>query len=151
KLKEIGKRFNMTPTQVAILWTIQNRGVVTGLTGPTKIEHLEENSRVLNLVLDGDSIKEINQLIEKEEDRLRKIIHDEVYTLLTSSFSYDYEKAYKDLIYAIEYCIERQLIPYNYGVDIFRRVEGDKSSGNKSLLRLNEIRYEIKSIANYET
>jgi hypothetical protein len=28
------------------------------------------------------------------------------------------------------------------------KVEKDKSSGNKSLLRLNEIRNEIKSIAN---
>ena len=52
------------------------------------------------------------------------------------------------LIYAIEYCIESLLIPYKYGVDIFMEVEKDKSLGNKSLFRLNEIRNEIKSIAN---
>ena len=59
-------RYYLTPTQVAILWTIQNKGVVTGLTGPTKIEHLKENSQVLNLSLNTASIEEINQLIEKK-------------------------------------------------------------------------------------
>jgi len=148
KLEEIGRRYNMTPAQVAILWTIQNRGVITGLTGPTKMEHLKENSGVLSLDLDENTIKEINQLIENEEERLRKVIHEEVCAILTSSCCSDYEKAYKDLIYAIEYCIENQLIPYEYGVDVFNKVEKEKSSGSKTLLKLNDIRNEIKSIAN---
>ncbi|WP_236914717.1 aldo/keto reductase [Clostridium sp. Cult2] len=148
KLREIGNRYNMTPTQVAILWTIHNKGVVTGLTGPTKIEHLEENSRVLNLSLDIDGVKEINQLIEKEENKLRKIMYEEVYIILTSSFPSGYEKSYKDIIYAIEYCIENQLIPYKDGIDIYMRLVKDKSLGNKSLDRLNEIRNDIKSMAN---
>lgn len=147
KLKEIGKRFDMTPTQVAILWTIQNDGVVAGLTGPTKTEHLAENSRALNLTLDEDTMKEINYVLEKEEERLRKTVYEEVYNILTTSFFSDYEKAYKDLIYAIEYCIENGLIPYKDGVDIFKKIEEEKSSGNASLLRLNEIRNEIKSHA----
>ncbi len=146
KLREIGSRHNMTPTQVAILWTIHNKGVVTGLIGPTKIEHLKENSQVLNLSLDTDIIEEINQLIEKEEDKLRKLMYEEVYSILTSSFSLDYEKTYNDLIYVIEYCMENQLIPYNDGIDAYIEIEKDKSLGNKSLNRLNEIRNEIKSI-----
>ncbi|NMB08482.1 MAG: MerR family DNA-binding transcriptional regulator [Tissierellia bacterium] len=139
-------RYYLTPTQVAILWTIQNKGVVTGLTGPTKIEHLKENSQVLNLSLNTASIEEINQLIEKEEDKLRKTMYEEVYSILTSSFSSDYEKTYKDLIYVIEYCMENQLISYNDGIDAYMEIEKDKSLGNKSMDRLNEIRNEIKSI-----
>lgn len=146
KLREIGNRYNMTPTQVAILWTIHNKGVVTGLTGPTKIEHLEENSQVLNFHLDIDSIEEVNHLIEKEEDKLRETMYEEVYSILTSSFSSDYEKTYNDLIYVIEYCMENQLIPYNDGIDAFIEIEKDKSLSTKSLDRLNEIRNEIKSI-----
>lgn len=145
KLTDIGKKYNMTPAQVAILWTIQNRGVITGLTGPVRTAHLEENCRVLNLSLDKDSINEINQFIEKEEDRMKKIIHEEICTILSTPFSADYEKAYKDLIYAIEHCVESQLIPYCYGVDIFKKIEEDRVSGNKSLYRLNEIRNELKA------
>jgi len=43
KLREIGLRFGKTPAQIAIAWTIQNPGVVSGLTGPVKLHHLKEN------------------------------------------------------------------------------------------------------------
>lgn len=146
KLRDIGNRYNMTSTQVAILWTIANKGVIAGLTGPIKMEHLKENSRVLNLSLDMDSIEEINQLIEKEEDKLRKTMYEEVYSILTSLFLLDYEKSYKDLIYVIEYCIENQLIPYDDGVNAYMEIQKDRSLGNKSLDRLNEIRNDLKAI-----
>ena len=76
---------------------------------------------------------------------MKKIIHEEICTILSTPFSADYEKAYKDLIYAIEHCVESQLIPYCYGVDIFKKIEEDRVSGNKSLYRLNEIRNELKA------
>jgi len=147
KLREIGSKYNMTPVQTAILWTLQNQGVAAGLTGPTKIDHLVENSKVLDMSLDEDSIMEINQMIEMEEDKLRQTVQDEVHAILTSPLSADYEKAYKDLIYVLEYSIENQYISYKNGVNIFMKIEEDRNSGSRSVRRLNDYREKIKAEA----
>ncbi len=146
KLREIGNRYNKTPAQVAISWTIQNKGVIVGLTGPTKIEYLYENSQVLDWSLDKTSIEEINSFIKEEEKDLRKIIQEELNSILKFSISSDYEKLYRDLIYLIEYCIENQMISYENGINMYMKIQSVKNSGNNLLDRFNEIKNEIKSI-----
>lgn len=148
KLGEIGNRYGKTPTQVAISWTIQNPGVIVGLTGPTNIKHLEENSLALNWFLDKESIEEINQFIEQEENKLRKVMYEELEGILNSNLSFDYEKAYKDLIYVMEYCIENKLIEYEVGVNMYMEILKNKNMDNKSLSGLDEIKSKIKSLVN---
>lgn len=148
KLGELGNRYGKTPAQVAISWTIQNPGVIVGLTGPTNIEHLKENSISLNWSLDKESIEDINQFIEKEEKKLRKVLYEELEDILNSKLSFNYEKTYKDLIYVIEYCIENKLMEYESGVNMYMEILKTKKLDNKSLDRLNEIKMEIKSLVN---
>ncbi|TAH61450.1 MAG: aldo/keto reductase [Gottschalkiaceae bacterium] len=148
KLREIGNRHGKTPVQLAISWTIQNPGVIVGLTGPTDINHLEENSLALNWFLDKESIEEINQFIEEEENKLRKIMYEELEGILNSNLSFDYEKTYKDLIYVMEHCIENKLMEYETGVNMYMEILKCKNTDNNSLSRLNEIKSKIKSLVN---
>lgn len=149
KLREIGSRYNKTSIQTAISWTIQNPGVIVGLTGPTKMKHLKENSLVLNWSLDKASIEEINRFIEQEENKLKKIMAEELNNILNSPLSSDYDQLYKDLIYVIEYCIESGLISYENGLNMYMMLETNESSGEKLLDRLNEIKKEIKALVDF--
>lgn len=149
RLKEIGSRYGKTSTQVAISWTIQNKGIFAGLTGPCNMEHLYENSQVLNWRLDKACINEINCLVEKEEEELEKLMDEEVYYMLNNTFSFNFEKSCKDLIYVIEYCIENKLIPYEDGVRIYMIILSAKNSQSKSLNCLNKIKSEIKVLTGF--
>lgn len=144
KLKEIGDRYGKTSTQVAISWTIQNPGVIVGLTGPTTIKHLEENSLALNWSLDKENIEEIDCFIEKEEIELKKAICEDIQSILNSNLSSDIDQSYKDLIYIIEHCMENRLISYEDGVGKYREIMRAKNSNNSSQEKLNEIREELK-------
>lgn len=146
KLKEIGIRHGKTPAQVAISWTIENPSVIVGLTGPTKIEHLEENSVALNWSLDKAEIEEINQFVEKEEYTLKKELYEEINNILTSSN--DFEQSYTDLIYVLEHCIENRFMKYEDGVDIYMKIMKIKNSNTKTLDAINEIKLRVKSLVN---
>lgn len=47
KLSEIGAKYSKSSSQIAIAWVLQNKGVLTALTGPTKLDHLHENLDVM--------------------------------------------------------------------------------------------------------
>lgn len=148
KLKEIGIRHGKTPAQVAISWTIENPSVTVGLTGPTKIGHLEENSVALSWSLDEAEREEISQFIEKEENKLKKELYEEINSILTSSN--DFEQSYIDLIYVLEHCIENRFMKYEDGIDIYMKIMKIKKSNIKTLDTLNEIKWRLKSLVNCE-
>lgn len=149
KLKEIGLKYGKTPVQVGISWTIKNPGVIVGLTGPTKVSHLEENSVALNWSLDKAGIEEINQFIEREEYLLRKELYKEMEKIINSPCT-TFEKTYKDLIYVLDHCIENKFIKYEDGIEIYMKIMRIKSSDNEYYDKFNEIKQQIRSLVCYE-
>lgn len=149
KLKEVGHRHCKTPAQIAIAWTIQKPGVIIGLTGPTKITHLEENSIALHWSIGESEIEEINLFIENEENRLRKELYEEIDLILKSCKFNDYDQLFKDLIYTVEHCIENSFINYEDGVNLYMEIMKEKNSDNKSMVKILEIKEKIKNLVDY--
>lgn len=147
KLKEIGLKYSKTPAQVAISWTIKKPGVIVGLTGPTKVSHLEENSAALNWSLHKSAIEEINRFIEREEYILRKELYEEIENIITSPLSSDFEQSYKDLIYVIEHSIENRFINYEEGINLYMEIVQIMNFDTKSL---EDVKEKLKSLVNRE-
>jgi aryl-alcohol dehydrogenase-like predicted oxidoreductase len=146
KLKEIGMRYGRTSAQTAISWVIQNPGVALALTGPTKPEHLEENCKAMNWRLEKTDIEEINEFIQKEEDAVRESTENEIYNILSSALSSNFERASNDLIYVLEHSIESGKIDNEAAVPICLSILNMRKSHNGSIDHLIEIQRELRTL-----
>ena len=61
-LTTIAARLDATPGQVALAWLLQRSPVMLPIPGTGSIAHLEENFASADLVLDGDTVAELNAL-----------------------------------------------------------------------------------------
>jgi predicted aldo/keto reductase-like oxidoreductase len=139
-------RYGRTSAQTAISWVIQNPGVALALTGPTKPEHLEENCKAMNWHLEKTDIEEINEFIQKEEDAVRESTENEIYNILSSVLSSDFERASNDLIYVLEHSIESGKIDNEAAVPICLSILNMRKSHNGSIDHLIEIQKELRTL-----
>ena len=122
KLKGIGKKYDKTPVQVAIQWVLSQPGIVCALTGPSKIEHLEENIGGSGWTLSADDFDELEYFLEQEDIRLEKEEPSLVKEILYDPLPDDKSKAYTDLIYAIETAITHEMMEQDQVMPYFRRL-----------------------------
>lgn len=64
KLSEIGANYSKSSSQIAIAWVLQNKGVLTALTGPTRLDHLRENLDVMNWRLPEDEFRQLQGFLK---------------------------------------------------------------------------------------
>ena len=60
RLVEVAKEKGASPAQVAISWLL-HKGVTAPIVGPTKIEHVEEAVAALDVKLNGDDMKRLEE------------------------------------------------------------------------------------------
>ena len=82
KLGDIGNRYGLSPVQVAINWTLQNPGVISALTGPTKIRHIQENVEACKIRIDDSCIEEINTYLDQQRQKLQECLYQDVVNIL---------------------------------------------------------------------
>lgn len=124
KLKEIGKKNNMSSVQVAIAWTLSQNGIISALTGPSKVEHLEENIGGIKKEFSEQILEEINQYIKEQEKWLEKEQKNTINKILYENLSEDNNKAFIDLIYSIETAITNEYVKEVEIMPLFYKLYG---------------------------
>lgn len=66
-LYDFGRTRGVTGAQVALAWLRAQKPYIVTIPGTTKLSHLEENLRSLNLVLTPEEVKQINDALDKME------------------------------------------------------------------------------------
>jgi aryl-alcohol dehydrogenase-like predicted oxidoreductase len=120
KLGEMGERHGKAPVQVAIGWAVAQPGMTSVLTGPSSVEHLEENLGGVGWTLSAAELAEINSYLDEHEAWLREAQEQAVTSILHGSISSDVSRAFVDLVYCIETAIglgrvqEQEVLPIFY-------------------------------------
>lgn len=65
KIQEIGKRKNVTASQLALAWVLANGDNIVPIPGTKKIWRLEENIKAVEVSLTNDEIKELDRIAPK--------------------------------------------------------------------------------------
>ena len=63
-LYDFGRTRGVTSAQVALAWLQAQKPYIVTISGTTKLSHLEENLRSLNLVLTQEEVKQINDALD---------------------------------------------------------------------------------------
>ena len=62
-LKELAKKYDATPSQVALNWVMNFKGdMVVAIPGATKIKHAEENIGAMNFKLDQEDLNRLDEI-----------------------------------------------------------------------------------------
>ncbi len=146
KMGEIGSREGKTIAQVAIAWVLAQPGIVCALTGPSSIEHLEENLGASGWEMDTTAARELEAFIEGEEAWVRAEQGRSLTRILDSPLAGDAKVAFVDLVYAIETAIllergtEAALLP------LFRELYGLRSmTDGGAAQRLESLRTRLRA------
>ncbi len=146
KMEDVGGKYDKSSVQVAINWVINQDGIINALTGPSSVEHLEENVGGSGWYLYEEDLEELNSFIDDEEERLEKIEPKLVKKILTGELSEDTETAFNDLVYAMETSITRDMVNEGKIMPIFQKLMSQRKS-EKGLTRkgLKSFQKEIKN------
>ena len=117
KFKSLGAKYGKSPVQVAIAWVLGQPGVVCALTGPSSLEHLEENIGGSGWQLEEPDLKDLEHFFIEEDARLVSEQKVSLRILLTGPSPADPDVAFQDLVYVCETAIltrmasEAEVIP----------------------------------------
>jgi len=67
RLNELGRTRGATSAQVALAWLLAQKPWIVPIPGTTKLAHLEENVRALDLKLTADELREIDSVVSAIE------------------------------------------------------------------------------------
>ena len=147
KLAELGRRYGKTSTQVAIAWVLNHPGVICALTGPSTVNHLEENVGGSGWSIPKEDWQELEAYLKKEDEWLRKQQKKTMRRILSNPLRQP-QKAFTDLIYVIETAIslnlisEKQVLPIFY--DLYKLKKKIDEKGTE--LKLREIQTQLREL-----
>jgi aryl-alcohol dehydrogenase-like predicted oxidoreductase len=64
KLKPIAEKAGATPAQLAVAWVLNNSNVSSAIVGATRPEQLRDNVKALDVSLDADLLKAIDEVLD---------------------------------------------------------------------------------------
>jgi aryl-alcohol dehydrogenase-like predicted oxidoreductase len=65
KIKELAKKRNIKPSQLALAWVLNQGDFIFPIPGSTKISHIEENIEATSIRLTREELNQIDELIPK--------------------------------------------------------------------------------------
>lgn len=98
----LARSLGMTPAQAAIAWVLAQPGVACALTGPRRLDHLQENLGGSGRRLPGEALTALEGLFAEEEAALAAEEGTTVDAILDGPSPADPVAAFRDLIYAVE-------------------------------------------------
>jgi aryl-alcohol dehydrogenase-like predicted oxidoreductase len=107
KLEALGATYNKTPVQVAIAWVLSQPQVVCALTGPSTIDHLEENLEGSGWALEAKDMMALERFFAREDEWLRQEQILTLRSILTGAL--EPGSAFADLVYVLETAAEMEL------------------------------------------
>lgn len=66
KLRDIANELNITLGNLAIAWTLRHPELSSSITGASRPEHVIENVKASNIILENEKIKEINAILDND-------------------------------------------------------------------------------------
>lgn len=102
KLAQVGQRQEKSMAQAAIAWVLAQPGITCALTGPSTVEHLEEDVGGSGWRFSEENLTEIETFLREEDVRLEQEERETIHRILTSPVNGDVGKAFSDLLYAVE-------------------------------------------------
>lgn len=147
KITEIGKRLAKTPVQIAIAWVLSHPEVTTALTGPGKIEHLEENVAGSGWDFSEAELTELNHFLRQEEKWLKKEQTESLKVLLNHPLSGDVQAAFVNLLYVFETAMTLGLVKEDEIISVCLQLYGLKNQLEViNIGKLEEIREKASAI-----
>jgi aryl-alcohol dehydrogenase-like predicted oxidoreductase len=118
-LAEIGQNYGKSAVQMAIAWVLAQPGIVCALTGPSRIDHLEENVGASGWEINPQDMSELEEYLYDEAQRLSLAQEVSIHNILTSPIPGDVYQAFIDLIYVIETSLQLGLVQENQIMPVF--------------------------------
>jgi aryl-alcohol dehydrogenase-like predicted oxidoreductase len=109
ELKRVGRELGAGAAETGIAWAISQQDVLTGLVGPSTVEHLDEDLKAAELDLDSAVKKHLDSFLADEGTRLAVSLKEEVISILREEIT-DIEQGASSLIYAMEGLAELDLV-----------------------------------------
>ncbi len=119
KLGEIGSLYGKTAAQVGIAWVLAQPGIVCALTGPSSIDHLEENTAASGWVIDDSSLNTLDDYLDGEQARIEREQRLTLANILKGPLPHEAQAAFVDLVYAIETLLALELASEGQVVPLF--------------------------------
>jgi hypothetical protein len=152
KLAEVGARYGRSPAQTAIAWVLSQPGIICALTGPSSIDHLEENLAASGWTLPDEELADLDAWFDRERRHLARAQRTSVRQILTDPLPDDPEQAFRDLVYAMETVLllgevtEREVLP------LFRELFALRADlGPDTITALVEIQARMRRLMHYES
>jgi aryl-alcohol dehydrogenase-like predicted oxidoreductase len=155
RLAEMAGKYGRTPAQVALAWVLSRPGIVCALSGPSSIDHLEENARASGWSFDPTDLKDLDVFLDHESAWLKRQQRLSLGHILAGPLP-EASTAFVDLVYAIETALalglarEEQLLPLFYELYALRKTLDqpgvlEKMDGIRlSLSRLIQVDLEVQ-------
>jgi len=101
-LAAFGKRYGKSAVQVAIAWVLAQPGIVCALTGPSRIDHLEENAAASGWEIDQQDLSRLEEFLKHESQQLSLAQANSIRNILISPLPDESSQAFIDLVYVLE-------------------------------------------------
>ncbi|MDI6860889.1 MAG: aldo/keto reductase [Caldisericia bacterium] len=150
KFKELSKKYDKTPVQMAINWVLCQNKIITALIGPSNIEHLEEDIKASGFKISNDDLNELEIFFKKEDEWIKEEAKKRIYKILNEPLNLDFFKNFKDLVYVIEMSLILKLTEEKEILPIFQKLFGFLKNFEKiSKNDFENIKEELKNLINY--
>jgi aryl-alcohol dehydrogenase-like predicted oxidoreductase len=142
EFRKVGCDLGAATVQVAIAWAVSQQGVLTGLVGPSTIDHIDEDVRGAHVELDASTRAHLDSFLEEETLRLAGDLAEEVRSILSKEIT-GAEEGASSLIYAMEALADLRLADDEDLVSKMGSVMKIKKSGQGDLAALDAIRKDL--------
>jgi aryl-alcohol dehydrogenase-like predicted oxidoreductase len=142
EFREVGRDLGASAVQVAVAWAISQQGVLTGLVGPSTVEHLDEDVAAADLVLEPSVMQHLDAFLDEEAASLAASLAEEVLSILQTEIT-DLERGASSLVYAMEALTELDLAADEDLVSRVGSVIKIMKSGEGGLAALEAIRLDL--------
>ncbi|WBW97844.1 aldo/keto reductase [Oceanirhabdus sp. W0125-5] len=146
-IEKLAEEHGCTMAQLSISWVTNKEGVWKALTGPTKIEHLIENVKSMDIKIDKRVLDKIDELMEAESKVKDREIYQWIKSFLVQSPNKDFIQEIKDLIYILDYCIDKGRFNGDIGLQLFTElisIKNNRGEIDNNILKLRDIKEQIK-------
>ncbi len=148
ELKELGKKYDKTPVQIAIRWVLSQPGIVCALTGPSKKEHLEENIGGSGWEIYHEDMDHIDDVLKREDDFLDREEPRLIKSILSNPLPNDSSEAISQLVYVLEVAAQRNMAKESQILPIFQKLWSLKKEGADDTESFESIKGSINNILN---
>jgi hypothetical protein len=123
---------------------LAQQGVISALTGPSSIVHLEEDVGTSGWAPPSKDLEALEQFLAEEEKRLKQEQHSSLRRILTTALPQDPPRALADLLYVLETAVDLGYLNEEDVMPIFGDLLPIRDTLNRSsLAKLDAIRTQL--------